>query len=69
MVRLSGKSVHHIARESGNPADRIPGMVFELSAAELAATDAYEVDAYARVEVTLESGARAFAYVGPPLGA
>jgi gamma-glutamylcyclotransferase (GGCT)/AIG2-like uncharacterized protein YtfP len=67
VVRLSGKAVHKIARATGDPADRIPGMLFELSEAELAATDRYEVDAYARVEVTLESGARAFAYVGPGL--
>ena len=65
VVRLSGKAVHVIARESGDPADRIPGMLFELSDAELAATDAYETADYARVEATLESGARAWVYVGP----
>ena len=64
VVRLSGKAVHNIARATGDPADRIPGMLFELSEAELAATDAYEVDGYQRIEVTLESGARAFVYVG-----
>ena len=69
VVRLSGKAVHTIARESGDPADRIPGMLFELSDAELGATDAYEADGYARIEVTLESGARAFVYVGPKLSA
>jgi hypothetical protein len=62
VVRLSGKAVHRIARETGDPADRIPGMLFQLSEAELAATDRYEVDVYARIEVTLESGARAFVY-------
>ena len=63
VVTLSGKAVHTIARATGNPADRISGMVFELTAAELAATDAYEVDAYTRVEVTLGSGRTAFVYV------
>lgn len=67
VVRLSGKSVHQIARHSGDPADRIQGVVFELTEAELAATDAYEVDVYGRVEVTLESGTPAFVYVGPSL--
>jgi gamma-glutamylcyclotransferase (GGCT)/AIG2-like uncharacterized protein YtfP len=67
VVRLSGKAVHRIARRSADPADRIPGVVFRLTEAELAATDAYEVDAYARVEVVLESGTRAWAYVGPDL--
>ena len=65
VVRLSGKAVHRIARATGDPADRSPGVVFELSDAELAATDAYEGDRYARVEVTLESGTRAFVYVTP----
>ena len=65
VVRLSGKAVHLIARETGDRADRIPGIVYRLTPAELAAADAYEVDAYARVEVGLESGARAFVYVGP----
>jgi gamma-glutamylcyclotransferase (GGCT)/AIG2-like uncharacterized protein YtfP len=68
VVRISGKAVHLIARRSGDPADRIDGIVFELSEAELAATDRYEVDAYARVEAELASGRRAFIYVGPDFG-
>jgi len=67
VVRLSGKAVHSIARQSGDPDDRIPGVVFLLTEDELAATDRYEVDAYARVEVMLDSGNRAFVYVGPGL--
>jgi len=67
VVRVSGKAVHTIARASGDPADRIPGVLLLLSEAELEATDAYEVDAYARSELTLESGRRAWVYVGPPL--
>ena len=65
VVRLSGKAVHTIACRSGDPADRISGLMFLLTEDELAATDRYEVDAYARVEVTLESGIKAFIYVGP----
>jgi gamma-glutamylcyclotransferase (GGCT)/AIG2-like uncharacterized protein YtfP len=65
VVRLSGKAVHRIARQTGDPADRIPGVVFMLTEEELAATDRYEVDVYARVEVRLESGTRALVYVGP----
>lgn len=67
VVRLSGLAVHHIARRTGDPADRIEGVVFALSEAELAAADRYEVDVYARVEALLASGARAFVYVGPDL--
>ena len=63
VVLLSGKAVHMIARHTGDPADRIEGVRFEISEAELAATDAYEVDSYARAEVTLESGACAIVYI------
>jgi gamma-glutamylcyclotransferase (GGCT)/AIG2-like uncharacterized protein YtfP len=67
VVTVSGKAVHTIARATGDPADRIGGMVFELTPAELASTDGYETSAYTRIEVTLESGRKAFVYVGPPL--
>jgi hypothetical protein len=67
VVRISGKAVHTIACRSGDPSDRIEGLVFPLGPAELAATDRYEVDVYARREVALVSGARAFVYVGPDL--
>jgi len=66
VVAVSGKAVHTIACSTGRAGDRIEGMVFELSEAELAATDAYEVDVYARIETQLESGRSAFVYVGPP---
>ncbi|HEX5181873.1 MAG TPA: gamma-glutamylcyclotransferase family protein [Allosphingosinicella sp.] len=67
VVGISGLEVHTIARRSGDPGDRVPGMVFRLTAAELAATDRYETDAYARIAAVLASGARAFVYVGPDL--
>jgi hypothetical protein len=63
VVRLSGKSRHPIARHTGDPGDRIAGIVYLLTELELAATDAYEVEPYVRVEVTLLSGLTAFAYV------
>jgi hypothetical protein len=66
VLALSGKAVHWIARASGDPADRITGMLFHLSDAELAASDAYEVADYSRVEAVLESGSRAWVYAGPP---
>jgi len=65
VVRLSGKAVHSIAVPSNDPEDRIAGMLFRLTPAELDATDAYEVDAYERVEALLESGQTAWVYVGP----
>ena len=63
VVEMSGKAVHTIARATGNPADRISGMVFELSEAELRSTDAYETKAYSRIAARLESGRTAFVYV------
>jgi gamma-glutamylcyclotransferase (GGCT)/AIG2-like uncharacterized protein YtfP len=67
VIALSGKAMHTIARSSGSPEDRVEGALFEINEDELAATDAYEVDVYARIEVTLESGKMAWVYVGPPL--
>ncbi|MFL6725253.1 MAG: gamma-glutamylcyclotransferase family protein [Sphingomicrobium sp.] len=66
VVRISGKAVHSIASASGNPAHRLTGTLFQITEAELGATDAYEVDAYQRDKVTLESGRTAFVYVGRP---
>jgi gamma-glutamylcyclotransferase (GGCT)/AIG2-like uncharacterized protein YtfP len=63
VVELSGKSVHTIARVSANPDNRVVGTVFELTDDELEATDTYETSAYARIEVVLESGRSAWAYV------
>lgn len=67
VVRLAGKAEHLIARHSGDSADRIAGACFHLTEDELAATDRYEVEAYGRTEVQLESGLRAFTYVGEPM--
>lgn len=64
VAALSGKDVHEIACRTGDPADTIEGVAFRLSAAELAAADRYEVDAYARCEVRLASGRHAFIYAG-----
>jgi hypothetical protein len=65
VVGISGLEIHTIARKTNDSADVIEGVVFTLSQSELDATDLYETDAYARVEVALVSGTRAFVYVGP----
>lgn len=64
VVALSGEPVHMIACRTGDPADRIAGIVYTITPAELESTDDYEGDAYARIEAVLESGARAFLYIG-----
>lgn len=59
----SGERFHPIVARSGNPADRVAGMVFAITPAELAAADKYEVSDYERVEAELASGLRAWVYV------
>jgi hypothetical protein len=65
VVALSGEPIHMIACRTGDPADRIAGVVYLITPDELEATDDYEGDAYARIEARLESGNAAFVYVGP----
>lgn len=52
----------------GAYADRVEGVVFLLTADELAATDRYEGSDYGRAELTLESRRRALVYVEPEEG-
>ena len=64
-VRISGNKTHFVVRRTGNPEDRVPGMVYWLTAEELAETDRYEGTDYGRAELTLESGRSAQVYVEP----
>lgn len=63
VVATSGETHHPIVKPSGRPEDRVPGMVFEITDAELASADEYEEEQYRRVEVTLASGTKAWVYV------
>ena len=54
---------HPILRPSERADAHVDGMVFAISAAELAAADGYEVDDYRRISVPLRSGATAWVYV------
>jgi hypothetical protein len=62
-VALSGERFHAIVVATGVEDDEVEGTLLWLTAAQLAAADAYEVDAYRRVEVPLRSGGTAWAYV------
>ena len=62
VVTTSGASHHPIVIATGDGSDRVPGMVFSVTPAELAQADAYEVDDYERVRVTLGSGLEAWVY-------
>jgi hypothetical protein len=64
-VRISGTKTHLVVRKTGDPEDRVPGVVYLLTAEELAATDQYEGSDYVRAELVLESGRRALVYVEP----
>jgi gamma-glutamylcyclotransferase (GGCT)/AIG2-like uncharacterized protein YtfP len=63
VVATSGATHHPIVRPSADPRDFVPGTVFAISASELGAADAYEVDDYTRIAVTLRSGKQAWVYV------
>lgn len=63
VVAVSGSDRHPILRPSEAHDACVPGTVFAISAAQLAAADEYEVDAYRRISVPLRSGARAWVYV------
>ena len=63
VIAASGADVHSIARPSGNPKDRILGIVLTLTPAEIEAADRDEAGPIERIRVRLESGSEAFVYV------
>ena len=63
VVSVSGAAEHPVAVATGSADDQVPGMVFEVTAEELAAADVYEEADYRRVPVTLASGLNAWLYV------
>jgi hypothetical protein len=65
VIAISGASMHTNLVLSDDPADEVPGTVFEITAADLAAADEYEVDGYERISVRLRSGVEAYVYIGP----
>jgi gamma-glutamylcyclotransferase (GGCT)/AIG2-like uncharacterized protein YtfP len=54
---------HPIVKFTGHSASRVAGRVFEITDAELASADRYEVGAYTRVGTVLASGTQAWVYV------
>ncbi len=63
VIAKSGQTYHAIIRFTGRPTDTVAGTVFAISAQELLSADAYEVAAYKRTAVTLQSGLGAWVYV------
>ena len=65
-----GRTHHANVIFNGRADSRVPGTVFEVTDAELAAADEYERPAsYERVAVTLASGKEAWVYVHAPSSA
>ena len=63
VLQVSDKKFHPILSYTGNEKDKVMGTVFRITSDELLKADRYEVDDYKRVEVTLESGIKSWAYV------
>ncbi|HBD9376223.1 TPA: gamma-glutamylcyclotransferase [Legionella pneumophila] len=63
VVATSGDNFHPIISYTGNPLDRVTGIVFTISKEELAQADKYEVSEYKRVNVKLNSGVNAWVYI------
>ena len=66
-LERGGKLLANVVR--GGAQDRVAGTAYEITDAELLAADAYErADAYARIAVTLVSGADAWVYAAVAAG-
>lgn len=63
VLRKSGEKFHPIIRFSGNLADQVAGVLFEVTDEEILAADEYEVDDYKRIETVFASGNKGFTYI------
>jgi gamma-glutamylcyclotransferase (GGCT)/AIG2-like uncharacterized protein YtfP len=64
VLRKSNQKYHPILEFSGNSADEVEGVLFEVSNEEILQADQYEVDDYKRIETVFKSGKKGFIYVG-----
>jgi len=64
VLRKSNQKYHPILEFSGNSADEVEGVLFEVSNEEILHADEYEVDDYKRIETVFKSGKKGFIYVG-----
>ena len=64
VAAATGKTRHADVKFNGHEDSRVPGMVFEITDAELASVDKYEAAfSYKRVAARLVSGRQAWVYV------
>ena len=67
VVAASGRTRHANLTFNGRPECRVPGVVFELTYAELASVDTYEaIFPYRRVVARLATGRAAWVYIHAP---
>lgn len=64
VLRKRDQKYHPILEYSGNAADEVEGVLFEVSNEEILQADDYEVDDYKRIETVFKSGKKGFIYVG-----
>jgi len=64
VLRKSNQKYHPILEFSGNSADEVEGVLFEVSDEEILQADKYEVDDYKRIETVFKSGKKGFIYLG-----
>ena len=62
IIRKSGTDIHPILKSTGNITDEVEGTIYEITEAELAQADKYEIKDYSRVEVVFKSGTKAWVY-------
>jgi hypothetical protein len=62
-IKSSGTNIHPALLRSENSEDVVPGVVLDVTAAELMASDEYERVSFRRISVQLESGRAAWVYV------
>lgn len=63
VIAENDEKFHPILVASNNLSNKVPGMVFEIPAAELESADRYEVSDLKQVELLLESGKLAWVYI------
>jgi hypothetical protein len=67
VAAATGKTHHANVTFNGNDESRVPGTVFEITDAELARVDEYEIAfLYQRVAAVLRSGRQAWVYIHIP---
>lgn len=63
VAELAGATTIPVVRATGNPLDKVTGLLMKVSEDELDASDEYEVTLYRRTRATLASGRTAWVYV------